>query len=130
MDRIGIRFINLIDPLNGNLAEFIKPDLIALEDTDESEEIAINYMESRRHTGDNQELIIKVSKSIGGSVLPEEFANNLHIKMTKTRSSDHLTALLDFDHLKIYDGAELDIGQLLKDIDILHKKSMRFFIGL
>lgn len=127
MDRIGIRFINLIDPLDGDISDFLKPDLIALEGTGDSEEIIVNYMESRRHTGEGQQLIIKVKKSIGGAVVPEEFESNPHIKMTKTRATGHLTALLDFDHLKIYDGAELDTKRLLKDMDVLHKKIYETF---
>lgn len=127
MDRIGIRFINLIDPLDGHLSDVLKPDLMALEEAGDSEGIIVNYMESRRHTGDGQQLIIKVTKSVGGAVVPEEFEANPHIKMTKTRSTEHLTALLDFDHLKIYDGAELDTKRLLEDMNVLHNKIYETF---
>ncbi|MEO3679351.1 TIGR04255 family protein [Rheinheimera sp. FR7-31] len=126
MDRVGIRFINLIDPSADALSDLIKPDLIALEEVGDAESIKINYMESRRSTGEGQELIIKVTKSKGGAALPDEFANP-HIKMTKTRTAEYVTALLDFDHIKIYDGAELDTSRLLSDMDMLHKKIYEAF---
>lgn len=127
MERIGLRFINLIDPQKNSINEYIDRDLIGLEKTEESEAIIINLMESRRKTAEGQTLIIKVSKSLGGSAIPEELGNP-SIKMIKSRSQDRVTAILDLDHLKVYEAQNFDVQILFGDINNLHSQIYKTFV--